>query len=220
MLLKPSTKPGQRAHLLVVLKDEVLAGEGEHPLDDHVVERDRLHQHLEVLGVAGEAVDPALEHLVEELVELGIYVLARLGQAALKGVRLEDAHLVVEAVEETHVARFVGDLRAEEDAHLLGGGRAHHRAELLGHLLLADEERRQPVHALVALVLGYALVPVDAVLREVDVLGRPLLALPEVVELLVAEQVDLAPVRRLQQPRVAGGLEVLALRALGRALAH
>ena len=63
------------------------------------------------------------------------------------------------------------------------GRGAHHRAELLGHLLLADEERRQAVHALEALLLRDALVPVDAVLGEVDVLGGPLLALPEVVEL-------------------------------------
>ena len=198
-------------------------GEGQHPLDDHVVERDRLDQRLEVLGLAREVVDAALQHLVEELVELGVHVLARLGEAALEVVGLEHADLVVEAVEEAHVARLVGDLRAEEDAHLLGGRGAHHRAELLGHLLLADEERAEPVHALEALLLGDALVPVDPVLREVEVLGRPLLALPEVVELRVAEQVHLAAVGGLQKARVAGGLEVLALGALhevDRSLAH
>ena len=84
MLLKPSTKPGSVPTLLVVLDDEVLAGEGEHPLDDHVVERDRLDQRLEVLGLAGEVVDAALEHLVEELVELRVQVRARLRQAVLE----------------------------------------------------------------------------------------------------------------------------------------
>ena len=178
MLLKPSTKPGQRALLLVVLDDEVLPRQGEHPLDDHVVERDRLDERLEVLGLAREPVDAALQHLVEQHVELRVQVLARLRQAVLEVVRLEHADLVVEAVEEAHVARLVGDLGAEEDAHLLGGRGAHHRAELLGHLLLADEERAEPVHALEALLLGDPLVPVDPVLGEVDVLGAPTAAAP------------------------------------------
>ena len=59
---------------------------------------------------------------------------------------------------------------------------AHHRAELLGHLLLADEERRQPVHALEALLVRES-VPVLAVHREVELLRQPLLALPQLVEL-------------------------------------
>ena len=137
-------------------------------------------------------------------------------EAVLEVVRLEHADLVVEAVEEAHVAGLVGDLGAEEDAHLLRRRGAHHRAELLGHPLLADEERAEPVHALEALVLGDPLVPVDPVLGEVDVLGGPLLALPEVVELLVVEEVDLAAVRGLQDRRVAGGLEVLPLDPMDR----
>ena len=48
---------GQRALALVVVDDEVLAGEGEHPLDDHVVDRDRLDERLEVLGLARQPVD-------------------------------------------------------------------------------------------------------------------------------------------------------------------
>ena len=147
-------------------------------------------------------------------------MLARLGEPALEGVGLEHADLLVEAVEEAHVARLVGDLRAEEDAHLLGRRRAHHRPELLGHLLLADEERAEPVHPLEALLLRDALVPVDPVLREVDVLGGPLLALPEVVQLRVAEQVDLAAVGRLHHRRVAGRLEVVAQDPIARRLAH
>ena len=158
--------------------------------------------------------------LVEEHVELRVQVLARLRQAVLEVVRLEHADLVVEAVEEAHVARLVGDLGAEEDAHLLGGRGAHHRAELLGHLLLADEERAEAVHALEALLRGDALVPVDPVLREVDVLGGPLLALPEVVELVVAEQVHLAAVGGLLEGGVGGGLEVLALGPLHDGFGH
>ena len=59
------------------------------------------------------------------------------------------------------MARLVGDLRAEEDPHVLVGRGAHHRPELGGDALLADEERRQPVHPRVALLGVDALVPVD-----------------------------------------------------------
>ena len=127
-------------------------------------------------------------------------------------VGLEHPHLAVEALEEAHVAGLVGDLRAEEDLLVLGGRGAHDRPELLGDLLLADEERGEPVHALEALFLGDPLVPVLAVTGEVELLGLPLLALPEEVELPVGEQLDLGgPVGRLHQGRVGRRLEVLPL---------
>ena len=47
----------QRPLALVVVDDEVLAGERQHPLDHHVVDRDRLDQRLDVLGLDREAVD-------------------------------------------------------------------------------------------------------------------------------------------------------------------
>ena len=109
------------------------------------------------------------------------------------------------------MARLVGDLRAEEDAHVLVGDRAHDRPELGGHALLADEERAQPVHARHALLGVDALVPVDAVLGEVEVLHRPLLALPQLVELAVGQEVRLAAVGRLLQGGIARRAEVDAL---------
>ena len=60
----------------------MLPGEGEHPLDHHVVERDRLDERRSPRA-ARQVVHPALQHLVEELVELGVDVLARLGEPAL-----------------------------------------------------------------------------------------------------------------------------------------
>src|SRR5205085_11848345 len=66
-----------------------------------------------------------------------------------------------------------------------------------------------------ALLLRDPLVPVDAVLREVQVLGQPLLALPEQVEVLVAEELRVAAVRGLLQRGVGGRLEVLAPGPLG-----
>ena len=220
MLLKPWTKPGSVPTCSLYSRMKCWPGQGEHSLDDHVVERHGLDQRHQVLGLAREVVDSALEHLVEQLVELRVDVRAGLGQPVLEVGGLEHADLVVEAVEEAHVAGLVGDLRAEEDAHLLARRGAHHRAELLGDLLLADEERRQPVHALEALLLRDALVPVDAVLGEVDVLRRPLLAFPEVVELLVAEQMHLAPIGGFQQPGIAGRLEVVAVGSVGDSVAH
>jgi hypothetical protein len=195
----------------------VLAGEGEHALDDHVVDRHGLDERLDVAGLDGQAVDARAQHLVEQHAELLVQVLGGLLQPGLERVGLEHADLAVEAVEERHVAGLVGDLRAEEEPHLLVGRRAHHRAELGGHALLADEERREPVHALEALLLADPLVPVDPVLREVEILRRPLLALPQLVELAVGQQVRLATVGRGEQRRVARGLEVRPLRAVAHA---
>ena len=53
------------------------------------------------------------------------------------------------------------------------------------------------------------LVPVFAVLGEVELLGLPLLALPKHVELLVGEQFDVSgAIGRLIQRRIGGGLEI------------
>ena len=211
---------GQRAGPLVEVDDEVLAGQGQHPLGDHVVDRDRLDERLAVLGLDRQAVDAAVQHLVEERVELGVEVLAGLLQARLQAVGLEHADLAVEAVEEGDVARLVGDLGAEEDAHVLVGDRAHDRPELGGHALLADEERAQPVHPRHALLRVDALVPVDAVLGEVEVLHRPLLALPQLVELAIGQEVGLAAVGGLLQGGIARRAEVHALGAGRGVLGH
>src|SRR3954447_11063991 len=64
--VKPSTNPGS-VPALVVVDDEVLAGQRQHPLEHHVVDRDRLDERLEVLGVGREAVDAAVQRVVEEL---------------------------------------------------------------------------------------------------------------------------------------------------------
>src|SRR3954470_860157 len=211
---------GQRAGPLVEVDDEVLAGERQHPLGDHVVDRDRLDERLAVLRLDGQAVHPAVEHLVEERVELRVEVLARLLQALLQTLGFEYADLAVEAVEEGDVARLVGDLGAQEDAHVLVGDGAHDRPELRRHALLADEERAQAVQARHALLRIDALVPVDAVLGEVEVLHRPLLALPELVELAVGQEVRLAAVGRLLQGGIARRAEVHAVGAQRGVLGH
>ncbi len=64
----------QRADAFVVGDDEVLAGEREHALDHHVVDRDGLDQRLGVLGLLREPVDAPAQQLVEELAELGVEV--------------------------------------------------------------------------------------------------------------------------------------------------
>ena len=176
-----------------------------------MVERDRLDERLGVLGLDSQPVDARVEHLVEEDLEVVVEVLARRLQALLEALGLVDADLAVEAVEEGDVARLVGDLRRQEDAHVLVGAGAHHRPELLGHALLADEERAEPVHPLEALVGRDALVPVDAVLREVERVHRPLLLLPEPVELVVGEEMRLASVGRRLQRGIRGRCQVLAL---------
>jgi hypothetical protein len=210
----------QRAHPLVVVDDEVLAREGQHPFDDHVVDRHRLDERLEVIGGRREPVHAALEQVVEQLVELGVEVLARLRETPVQVVGLEDADLAIEAIEERDVPSLVGDLGAQEHAHVLVGAGAHHRSQLRSDALLADEEGAQPVHPLVALLGVHALVPVDAVLGEVDVLGGPLLALPQLVELPVGQQLCLAAVGGLVERGIARGAEVDALRARWPGLGH
>src|SRR5439155_22551767 len=92
---------------------------------------------------------------------------------------------------------------------VLARGGGHHRSQLFGDALLADEEGREPVHPLAALV-GSESLPVLAVAREVELLREPLLPLPQLVELLVVEELDLAPVGRLEQRRVGALGEELA----------
>jgi hypothetical protein len=104
------------------------------------------------------------------------------------------------------VAGLVGDLRAQEDPHLLVGRGAHDRPELGGDALLADEERAQPAEALEALLLVETLVPVDTVLAEVEVLRGPLLALPQVVQLAVGQQLEAALLGGRERSNSARGL--------------
>ena len=180
-VLEALDKGRQGAFLLVEVHDEVLPGEGQHSLDHHVVDRHRLDQRLGVLRLDREAIGPLLQHLVEETAEVLVEVLGGLLEHLRELFGLEHPDLAVEALEEADVAGLVGDLRAEEDLLVLGRRRPHDRPQLLGDLLLADEERGEPVHPLVALLLGDPLVPVLAVAAEVEHLGLPLLALPEQV---------------------------------------
>ena len=78
----------------------------------------------------------------------------------------------------------------------------------------------KPVHACEALLGVEALVPIAPVLGEVEVLRAPLLALPELVELVVGQELDLAAVGRLHEPGIARGLEVDAIGAQRRGLGH
>ena len=143
----------KRSLRFVVVHDEVLPGEGQHPLDDHVVDRHGLDQRLGILRFGGEAIGALLQHLVEEPAEVVIQVLRGLREHLGEAIGLEHAHLAVETLEEAHVAGLVGDLRAEEDPLVLGGSGAHDRPQLLGDLLLADEERGEAIHALETLFL-------------------------------------------------------------------
>ena len=75
-----------------------------------------------MFSLGGETVDSTLQHPVEQLPERLVQVL--LGRAQPRGEvagALENAHLLVEAVEEADVAGLVGDLGREEDPLLRGG---------------------------------------------------------------------------------------------------
>ena len=77
--------------LLEVVLDEVLAGQRERPLDDHVVEHDEVDLRLDVGGVGEQALLRLDEVAVEELDERLVDVVARLLEAVLeRAVALED----------------------------------------------------------------------------------------------------------------------------------
>jgi hypothetical protein len=138
-----------------------------------------------------------------------------LGRAQPRGEvvgALENSHLLVEAVEEANVAGLVGDLGGEEDPLLLGGAGPHDRPQLVGDALLADEEGGEAIHALESLLRLDPLVPVGPVPAEVEVLGGPLLALPELIELPVGEEHGLSAVGRILKCRIRGLQEALLLR--------
>ena len=110
------------------------------------------------------------------------------GQPVLEAA-VEPEHLLVEAVEVLGVARLVDLLRRQEG--LLGLALiGHHKpGELRRHSLLADEERRQvPGHVLAQIAIELS--PVRAILLEVDRVRLPVLALPQLIQLLRVHQFD------------------------------
>ena len=87
-------------------------------------------------------------------------------------VALDAHHLAVEPVEEDRVPRLVLDLGGDMELLLLG--RADHKdGQLYFHLPLAVMEPGRDTHEGLPLVLGHLLGPVDAVLREVQLVDVP-----------------------------------------------
>ena len=120
--------------------DDVLARLGERPLDDDVVERQRLGE------LARRAIGAQLGgHGVEPPEELAMTP-GELGESRAEPAReaaVADADdLVQEAVKEDGVARFVDLLRREEVLLLLERRRIDVRREVVGDRVLAVEEQR------------------------------------------------------------------------------
>ncbi len=142
--------------------------------------------------VRDEALAGLHELLVEQLREGLVQLLPHALEAPVELLLPEAHHLAVEAVEELHVPRLV---------HLLGGEVAglrlalvghHETGELSGHALLPDEEGRQAPDELLAR-LGTEPRIVLGVAAQVDRVRGPVLALPQLVELL-----------RVHEPQGAG----------------
>ena len=95
--------------------------------------------------------------------------------------------LVHEAVEEDRVAGLVDLLGGEEVLLLLARGGVDERREVVGDRVLAVEEHRVVPQRGAALVRGHHLVPLAAVLGEVDLHRAPVAALPARVEVLVGD---------------------------------
>ena len=95
--------------------------------------------------------------------------------------------LLHEALEEDRVAGLVDLLGGEEVLLLLARRGVDERREVVGHRVLADEEHRVVPQRGAALVLGHHLVPLAAVLGEVDLHRAPVAALPARVEIGVGD---------------------------------
>ena len=199
MFAKPSAKPGQQVVLLVVVEHEVLARERQRPLDDHVVVGDEVDLRVHVARVGDQALAHLHEALVEQLDEGVGHVGARRREPLLDAA-VDAGHLAEPAVEELHVARLV-DLLGREEGLLLLVLVGHDEAgELGGHPLLADEERAEPPEVLLLVLVG-ELGPLLLVALEVDRLRLPLLALPQLVELLRLHQLERAVEVRVVRDR-------------------
>jgi hypothetical protein len=95
--------------------------------------------------------------------------------------------LVHEAVKEDGVARLVDLLRRQEVLLLLQRGGVDVGRQVVGDGVLAVEEQRVEPQRAAPLLGRELLVPVDAVLREVDLRGRPVAALPAGVQIGVVD---------------------------------
>ena len=163
----------------------MLPGLGERRLDHDVVERDRggqARQRRVRAQLVRHPVEP-VEHLPEAPRELW----PDRFQSAADGAVTEVAHLVHEAVEEDGVARLVDLLRGEEVLLLLGRRGVDVRRQPVGDGVLAPEEERVVPQRGAALELGHLLVPLAAVLGEVDLRRAPVALLPACVQVRVAD---------------------------------
>jgi hypothetical protein len=164
----------------------VLPGLGQAALDHDVVERDRAGQEV---AVARRLAQPG-RHVLEEAERLAVaprQLGQRRAQRPADGAVAEADHLVHEALEEHAVARLVDLLRGEKVLLLLARRGVDVRAERVCDGVLAVEEQREQPQRAAALLGRHPLVPVDAVLREVDLGRAPVALLPARVEVLVVD---------------------------------
>ncbi len=183
-LAKALQEAGQDPAAFEDARQRVLTGQRERSLDDHVVGRDEVDLGLHVAGIGDQAAVGVDEHLVEEDLEGVVEILAGAREPVLEGPVVAD-DLGVEVVEVLGVARLVDLLGRQERLLALALVGADEAAELRRDALLPDEEGRQEPDDVV-LVLIREGGPVLAVLGEVDRVGLPRLALPQLVELLRA----------------------------------
>ena len=183
----PLAEAGQQVQALERRLDQVLAGLGERALDDDVVERHGLGERpRRVVGaqLVGHPVQAA-----EDLAVAPGELVLRGAQAVAERAVADADDLVHPAMEEDRVARLVDLLRGEEVLLLLQRRGVDVRREVVGDGVLAVEEQRVEPQRAAALLVGEVLVPVDPVLREVDVRRRPVAALPARVEVGVVDLV-------------------------------
>jgi hypothetical protein len=165
----------------------VLSRLGQRGLDDEVVERHGCGE----LGL-GPVAAQLVGHPVQAAEDLAVAPRDLVGrglQAAGQRPVAGADDLVHEALEEDRVARLVDLLGGQEVLLLLQRRGVDEGREVVGDRVLAVEEERVEPQRRAPLLLGQALVPVDAVLAEVDLRGAPVAPLPPRVEVVVGDRV-------------------------------
>jgi hypothetical protein len=166
---------------------EVLSGLRERGFDYDVVEGHRSGEPGN-RRVAAELVRHLLEpfeDLSEAPCQLGLDRVEPRGDGAVA----DPTRLVHEAIEENGVARLVDLLGREKVLLLLRRRRVDVGREAVGHRILSPEEEGIVPERRPTLEVGELLLPLAAVLGEVDLGCPPVAALPARVEVRVADRI-------------------------------
>src|SRR5579885_3746779 len=181
---KSGAEAWQHLHLTVRIQHTTLPGQCHSAFDQDMIDRHRLDQRLQIARLALHPAGRLRQHFQQHGCRRGTHKRARLRQHIFQPLARQRDHLSEKALEEDHMARLVNKLRRQKDA--LGfprHGCANWR-QRIGHAGLAHKKGRLPGQAQWAHIWCHQRCPLGLILREINVIGAPLLALPALIEFL------------------------------------